>query len=658
MDVVPKPTCAKCNLILPRQVTMESHLSTCIGRPTLTAKQSLSFSDAWKVRNTEVINENMGKDDSEKILPVSQPLVFTQHTEAVLESTTVEEKGTGNLPNPNQNICSICKREFSTPRGLNQHFKCCQKRNNPTSMASLDPMIDSTSQESQPETAATEISTVTDGTSARLIANVWGNHSSEDIFQVGNAIYEEIVKWRKNVFKLPSGAAGKRYIKETTRLIEIWNHDKKPLADISLKLLMSMPALLLQKPSRKSTAKQHSQYLDKRLDLWNAGNFEELMKECRAIQKRLRDSTPKNKTPEYLAKEFARFMLLGKVNAALKLLNKNTDFGVAAISEKTMDDLRKLHPEAKAADESILLTGDVPFFDPVIFNNIDESSISKAALNTRGAAGPSGMDADGWKRILVSKNYGNVGKDLRTAIANMTQTLCTRNIEVLPGTTRSNIEAYTSCRLIPLNKDADGGIRPIGIGEVLRRIIGKAILGEIKADIIESAGCLQLCAGQKAGCEAAAHSMGEIFKEEATDAVLFIDASNAFNSINRRAMLHNIRYLCPPMSTYINNCYSTSSRLFVGGEELSSDEGSTQGDPMAMQAYGIGILPFLAIINPTNEESMKQLAYADDLGGGSKLTILRRWWNRVVENGPKFGYFPKPSKSWLVVKTDKLQEAK
>ena len=63
-----------------------------------------------------------------------------------------------------------------------------------------------------------------------------------------------------------------------------------------------------------------------------------------------------------------------------------------------------------------------------------------------------------------------------------------------------------------------------------------------------------------------------------------------------------------------------------------------------MQAYGIGILPFFAIINPTKEESMKQLAYADDLGGGSKLPILLRWWNRVVENGPKFGDFPKRNK--------------
>ena len=74
---------------------------------------------------------------------------------------------------------------------------------------------------------------------------------------------------------------------------------------------------------------------------------------------------------------------------------------------------------------------------------------------------------------------------------------------------------------------------------------------------MESAGCLQLCAGQKSGCEAAAHAMREIFEQQGTDGVLFIDASNAFNCINRQALLHNVQYHCPPMATYLKNCYAT-----------------------------------------------------------------------------------------------------
>ena len=194
----------------------------------------------------------------------------------------------------------------------------------------------------------------------------------------------------------------------------------------------------------------------------------------------------------------------------------------------------------------------------------------------------------------------------------------------------------------------------------MRRIIGKAIIAEIKPDLVESAGCLQLCAGQKSGCEAAAHAMADIFAEEQNDAILLIDASNAFNSLNREALLHNIQYICPPISTYVRNCYGTPSRLFIaGGRELKSAEGTTQGDPGAMPSYGMGILPFLGSLKPEiDPKKMKHVAYADDLGGGARLEMLKVWWEKIEKNGPAFGYYPKASKSWLIVKENELNKAK
>ena len=55
------------------------------------------------------------------------------------------------------------------------------------------------------------------------------------------------------------------------------------------------------------------------------------------------------------------------------------------------------------------------------------------------------------------------------------------------------LEAFVACRLIAFNKCP--GVRPIGIGEVVRRIIAKAVLSIVKLDILEAAGSLQLCAG-------------------------------------------------------------------------------------------------------------------------------------------------------------------
>ena len=172
-----------------------------------------------------------------------------------------------------------------------------------------------------------------------------------------------------------------------------------------------------------------------------------------------------------------------------------------------------------------------------------------------------------------------------------------------------------------------------------------------------------MCAGQPAGCEAATHAMNDIFEEEETDAILLVDGSNSFNSLSRAVMLHNIKYLCPSMAAYIRNCYSTPSRLFVAGTEILSSEGTTQGDPLAMPVYAIGITPLLSLINATGytletEHKVKHAAFADDLGGTGKLQQIREWWDKIVKFGPLLGYYPNASKSWLIMKYNQETEAK
>ena len=100
------------------------------------------------------------------------------------------------------------------------------------------------------------------------------------------------------------------------------------------------------------------------------------------------------------------------------------------------------------------------------------------------------------------------------------------------------LSSLLACCLIGLDKCP--GVRPIGICKTARRIISKAVLSVAKADLQEAAGSLQLCAGQIARIEAAVHAMKEAFLNDETKAVLLVDASNAFNSLNRGAALHNI----------------------------------------------------------------------------------------------------------------------
>ena len=167
------------------------------------------------------------------------------------------------------------------------------------------------------------------------------------------------------------------------------------------------------------------------------------------------------------------------------------------------------------------------------------------------------MGAELYKRILCSKNFKTEGKILREELAVFTRNLLRQSYHP------SLFEAFTSCRLIPLDKNP--GIRPIGVGEVLRRIVGKTVSGFLKEEIKEAAGPLQVCAGHNAGAEAAIHAISQVFVEEGTDGILLIDASNAFNQMNRLAALHNIQIICKEMALYVINTYRSPSRLFICG---------------------------------------------------------------------------------------------
>ena len=71
----------------------------------------------------------------------------------------------------------------------------------------------------------------------------------------------------------------------------------------------------------------------------------------------------------------------------------------------------------------------------------------------------------------------------------------------------------------------------IGVGEVVRRIVGKTIVWSLSTEIEEAAGPLQVSSGLKGGAEAAIHSMKTKFEEEVSDAIILVDAENAFNRL-------------------------------------------------------------------------------------------------------------------------------
>ena len=212
-------------------------------------------------------------------------------------------------------------------------------------------------------------------------------------------------------------------------------------------------------------------------------------------------------------------------------------------------------------------------------------------------------------------------------------------------------------RLIALDKCT--GARPIGIGECLRRMFCINVAEFTKIDLEETCSTDHLACGLKTGVEGAIHALSDVFYDNKEDGcgMLLMDASNLFNSLNRETALWKARILWPRYSRFLFNTYRGFASLFVAGadEVIYSREGTTQGDSLAVFFYGVSLLPLIRKLKyPIN---VLQSWNADGSAAIAKLKKLEIWLKNVIEEGPAFGYFSKPSKSFLVVDKQYAEEA-
>ena len=116
----------------------------------------------------------------------------------------------------------------------------------------------------------------------------------------------------------------------------------------------------------------------------------------------------------------------------------------------------------------------------LIFDVIDETMVMKPAQTDKGRLRAL------WSRCRRMASYidfkwlrRHAGNDLRMAIvAVMYPVIVYRNSQRQLNKTLDGFETY-----IPLNKMS--GLRPIGVGKVLRRVMGKVVMSVLKPDVVK-----------------------------------------------------------------------------------------------------------------------------------------------------------------------------
>ena len=391
---------------------------------------------------------------------------------------------------------------------------------------------------------------------------------------------------------------------------------------------MIFAAVILQKAKGVTKAKDIRARLKSRLDLWDQGRPIALIDDFEA-EARLRMAGPKNQDEEHLFRAYNARVLAGHLRAACRTLTDRDGGGVLGpndVCTKTgvpvLEALRAKHPPLRDPTSVGLEGGAFEPYDraptqvPVV---VTADVVEDVASRLSGSSGPSGTDAVELRNWLL--RYGGSSAALRSELAALTTWIANSNPPW------AAYRALMACRLAALDKQP--GVRPVGIGEIYRRLMAKCFLSMAGDRATQACGNYNLCAGIKAGIDGACHVVrdaataaetaahaaaaappplaapppapppGIPYDPEDPHGTACVDARNGFGELSRKAMLWTVRHLWALGARFAFNCYRHASLLVIRRMEdgislcdiLLSMEGVTQGDPLAMALYGLALVP-------------------------------------------------------------------
>ena len=208
------------------------------------------------------------------------------------------------------------------------------------------------------------------------------------------------------------------------------------------------------------------------------------------------------------AKIFSSLICRGKLRAAIRYASEREKGGILMpgdVDEKSGDlvsgVLASEHPIGRDVEISSL-----PIFEfcPELINiEVTEDSVEKVARRLSGSAGPSGIDSVAMSHWLLK--FGGASSKLRRSIAKFVEWLSN---DYPPW---AAYRAMTWSRLVGLDKCP--GVRPIGKGDILRRLLCKTLLIVVGKEATRAYGTDQLCSGLEAGIEGGIHHMRSMWDE-------------------------------------------------------------------------------------------------------------------------------------------------
>jgi hypothetical protein len=276
----------------------------------------------------------------------------------------------------------------------------------------------------------------------------------------------------------------------------------------------------------------------------------------------------------------------------------SSDDSLASFNEDVAEELKKKHP---------LPSRELFFPDPSkpgdISLIVNEQNV-REAINSFPAGSSPGLDGmrPQYLKDIISLSAGEAGQKALRALTKLCNFLLS---EQLPSEICHLLYGASLCAL---NKK-DGGLRPIAIGNCLRRLTSKLACFQSRNIVNSYLSPHQLGVATKLGCEAAIHTTRTFVNNDQNrgKVLLKLDFKNAFNSVERDCILKEVQCHTPLLYPYLYQCYRNPSTLFFDNHLISSSVGAQQGDPCGSMIFSLAIQPIILSL-----DSQMNIWYLDD----------------------------------------------
>jgi hypothetical protein len=176
----------------------------------------------------------------------------------------------------------------------------------------------------------------------------------------------------------------------------------------------------------------------------------------------------------------------------------------------------------------------------------------------------------------------------------------------------------------------DGGIRPIAIGNCLRKLTSKLACFQSRNIVNSYLSPHQLGVATKLGCEAAILTTRTFVNNDQNRGR---DFKNAFNSVERDCILKEVQCHTPLLYTYLYQCYRNPSTLFFSDRLISSFVGAQQGDPCVPMIFSLAIQPIILSL-----DSQLNIWYLDDGTLADYPGVVLSDFKEVINLSRKIGF--------------------